>query len=162
MSQTVTSALKPGVVTLVTFPVKGDDRGSLIAFEACGDTVPFNIQRVYTIFGTTPGVVRGKHAHKNLEQVLIATSGSCVIHTDTASNQRQTLLDSPDKGLYLNGGVWREMSDFTPDCVLMVLASHHYDPDDYIWDYKTFLAHYTDIANYADLANYTDLAQDGG
>ena len=135
--------LPPGQVRLVPLTVRGDERGSLIAIEGSENgnqgTIPFAIRRVYYIFNTTPDVVRGQHAHRQLDQLLVATSGQCRIVTDTGLERRETLLDSPEKGLYLNGTVWREMHHFSPDCVLMVLASEPYTPDDYIWDYDEFL-----------------------
>jgi dTDP-4-dehydrorhamnose 3,5-epimerase len=135
--------LPPGQVRQIPLTVRGDDRGSLIAIEGPHDTgtgtIPFAIRRVYYIFNTTPGVVRGQHAHRQLDQLLVATSGQCRIVTDTGLQRQDTLLNSPATGLYLNGTVWREMHDFSADCVLMVLASEPYTPDDYIWDYQEFL-----------------------
>jgi dTDP-4-dehydrorhamnose 3,5-epimerase-like enzyme len=148
------NATTEGHVYLIDFAIKGDERGSLIALEGLDDTafttsqpapfnqLPFAIKRVYYIFNNAPDVVRGKHAHKDLQQVLVAVSGSCQLLTDTGKTRKTTLLDSPAKGLYMNSGVWREMSAFSPDCVLMVLASQHFTPDDYIWDYQTFLTMY--------------------
>ena len=118
-------------VALRTFPIRGDERGSLIALEA-GFDVPFDVKRVYYIFGTTEGVARGFHAHRNLKQVLVAVSGKVRIHCEWEGHTEEIWLDSPDKGLHIEGPVWREMHDFTPDCVLMVLASEHYDATEYI------------------------------
>lgn len=116
----------------------GDDRGSLIAIES-GHNVPFDIKRCYYIFDTTPGVRRGYHAHKMLNQLLICTSGSCKIFLDDGFDTKDVTLDSPTKSLHLQGLIWREMYDFSEDCVLMVLADNYYDESDYIRDYHQFL-----------------------
>ncbi len=126
------------LVKLIDFPPLGDDRGSLVALEA-NKTVPFDIKRVYYIFGTKPGVARGLHAHKALKQVAVCVTGSCRMLLDNGQNKEEILLDSPTKGLLIEGLVWREMYEFTPDCVLLVLASEHYDEADYIRDYEDFL-----------------------
>ncbi len=123
---------------LIDFNIKGDDRGSLIALEENHNT-PFDIKRVYYIFDTTSGVRRGLHAHKNLKQIAISIKGSCRFHLDNGTEQADVLLNSPTQGLLLEGMVWREMYDFSPDCVLMVIASEYFDEKDYIRDYSSFL-----------------------
>lgn len=125
------------VINWVNFPPLGDERGSLVALE--GDkTVPFSIKRVYYIFGTQQGVGRGFHAHKNLKQVAVCVTGKCRMILDDGKNREEVWLDSPTKGLLIEDLTWREMHDFTPDCVLLVLASEHYDESDYIRDYEVF------------------------
>lgn len=124
---------------LLDFPVRGDARGSLVALEALSDAVPFEIKRMYYIFATRAGVTRGKHAHHRLKQVLVAVSGSCDICLDNGQARQTIHLDNPAKGLYLEGFLWREMSNFSPDCVLAVLASDHYDEKDYVRNYDEFL-----------------------
>ena len=126
------------LVQYVEFPPLGDDRGSLVALEAL-KTVPFDIKRVYYIFGTKTGVSRGFHAHKNLKQVAVCVTGSCRMVLDNGQKRREILLDSPTRGLLIEDLVWREMHDFSPDCVLLVLASEHYDEADYIRDYEDFI-----------------------
>jgi dTDP-4-dehydrorhamnose 3,5-epimerase-like enzyme len=126
------------LVKLIDFPPLGDDRGSLVALEA-NKTVPFDIKRVYYIFGTKLGVARGFHAHRALKQVAVCVTGSCRMLLDDGQNKEEVLLDSPTKGLLIEDLVWREMHDFTSDCVLLVLASEHYDEADYIRDYDNFL-----------------------
>ena len=118
--------------------VKGDDRGSLIALEAARE-IPFPIERVYFVFETRPGVDRGFHAHKSLEQWAICVSGACTMTMDDGNERRSVRLDSPEKGLYIGRGIWREMSDFSPDAVLMVIASTPYEEADYIRRYEDFL-----------------------
>ena len=119
------------------FPPHGDDRGQLIAIEEMKD-LPFDIRRVYYIYDTLPGVRRGFHAHKCLQQILICVSGSCKIHLDDGSDTAEVTLDKPYEGLYISNNMWREMYDFTPGAVLLVLASEHYDEADYIRNYDDF------------------------
>lgn len=122
----------------ITFPPLGDERGSLVALEA-EKTVPFEIKRVYYIFGTQQGVARGFHAHHNLKQVAVCVTGKCRMILDNGKKREEAWLDSPTKGLLIGDLVWREMHDFSEDCVLLVLASEHYDESDYIRDYDEFL-----------------------
>jgi dTDP-4-dehydrorhamnose 3,5-epimerase-like enzyme len=123
---------------LIDFTIMGDDRGSLIALEE-HNNAPFDIKRVYYIFGTKENVRRGFHAHKELKQIAICISGSCMFHLDEGRNTQEFLLNSPNQGLLIEGLIWREMYNFSPDCVLLVLASEHYEEDDYIRDYDEFL-----------------------
>lgn len=126
------------LLQFVNFPPLGDDRGSLVALEG-NNTVPFDIKRVYYIFGTQTGVSRGFHAHKNLKQVAVCVTGKCRMIIDNGKERVETWLDSPTKGLLINDLVWREMHDFSDDCVLLVLASEHYDEADYIRNYDKFI-----------------------
>jgi len=119
------------------YKVFGDKRGCLISLES-NKNIPFDIKRIYYIFGSDYYATRGKHAHKNLEQVLVCVKGSCVVKLDNGESVHQVHLDSPDIGLHIKGLIWREMHSFSPDCVLMVLANNLYDPDDYIHDYEEF------------------------
>lgn len=125
-------------VKLYNFPPHGDDRGQLIAIEA-GRDIPFAVQRTYYIYDTLPGVRRGFHAHRNLQQILICVSGSCKIHLDNGFDTAEVLLDDPTKGLYISNDMWREMYDFSEGAVLLVLASEHYDEADYIRNYDAFI-----------------------
>lgn len=121
------------------FCVHGDDRGQLVAVEAMKD-IPFEVKRVYYLYDTVQGVRRGFHAHKNLEQVLVCVHGSCKVLLDNGSETSDVVLDKPYEGLYIANNIWREMYDFSPDAVLLVLASQLYDESDYIRDYDEFLA----------------------
>ena len=123
---------------LVDLKTLGDERGSLIAIEQ-GHNAPFEIKRVYYIFDTKDGVERGFHAHINLKQICIAVKGSCTFVLDDGKKREEIKLTNPNRGLFIEGLIWREMKDFTPDCVLVVLASEHYDESDYIRDYDKFL-----------------------
>lgn len=127
------------LVKWTRFPPLGDDRGSLVALES-GKTIPFAIKRVYYIFETKAGVSRGFHAHRNLRQVAVCVTGSCRMELDNGMERRSIWLDSPTRGVLIEEMVWREMYDFSPDCVVLVLASEHYDETDYIRDYAEFIA----------------------
>jgi len=125
-------------VELITFDTLGDSRGSLIALEE-GYNTPFDIKRVYYIFDTQPGVSRGFHAHIDLKQIAICVKGSCTFVVDDGKQRQEIHLDSPNEGLLIDGLIWREMHSFSNDCVLVVLASEHYDESDYIRDYQKFI-----------------------
>ena len=121
----------------LTFLTKGDERGNLIALEE-NKNIPFDIKRVYYIFDNKEGVRRGFHAHKNLEQVLVCVNGSCEILLDDGIEKNVIKLENRNEGLFIEKLVWREMFNFSADCVLMVLASDYYDEKDYIRDYNEF------------------------
>lgn len=124
---------------VVEFVKHGDARGQLIAIEQ-GAELPFAVKRIYYIFDTLTDVRRGFHAHKTLQQMLFCVSGSCVIHLDDGrGHTEEILLDKPEKGLLLEGLIWREMYDFTPGAVLVVAASERYDVGEYIRDYDEFV-----------------------
>src|SRR3989338_6571535 len=126
------------LVQWVDFPALGDDRGSLVALEG-NKSIPFDIKWVYYLFGTQPGVARGFHAHKALKQVAVCVTGKCKMLLDNGTEKTDVWLDSPIKGIVIDSMVWHEMHDFSPDCVLLVLASEHYDETDYIRDYDSFI-----------------------
>ncbi len=130
--------MKVGSWEVVQFQSKGDDRGELISLENFKE-VPFETKRVYYIIKTKAGVTRGLHAHRHLEQVLIAIAGSCKIKVENGQSTETYVLNDCKTGLRISNLVWREMSEFSPDCVLLVLASEVYDPSDYIRDRKIFL-----------------------
>ena len=123
---------------MVPLTVKGDERGGLVAIEQLRD-VPFAVARVYYLFGTVAGVTRGLHAHRALQQVVVAVRGSCTMLLDDGARRDDVRLDDPALGLTLPPMVWHEMSDFSDDCVLLVLADAPYDEADYIRDYNRFL-----------------------
>lgn len=122
----------------VKLPPLGDERGSLVALEA-GKSVPFEIKRVYYLFATKDGVSRGFHAHKKLQQMAVCVTGKCRMVLDDGHTREEAWLDSPTKGLLVNDLVWHEMHDFSSDCVMLVLASEHYDESDYLRNYAEFL-----------------------
>ena len=120
----------------------GDERGQLTVIEA-QTTIPFDIKRVFYIYGTLPNIRRGYHAHFKTRQALVSVSGSCKVYLDNTRIKTDVILDSPTKILILEPNDWHEMYDFSPDCVLLVLASHLYDSEDYIRDYDKFMEVYT-------------------
>lgn len=120
------------------FQQHGDERGQLVALEENKD-IPFEIKRVYYMYDTVDGVSRGHHAHKSLEQILICIHGSCKILLDNGTEKNIVPLERPYEGLYVSNAMWREMYDFSPDAVLMVLASDYYREEDYIRNYDEFL-----------------------
>jgi dTDP-4-dehydrorhamnose 3,5-epimerase-like enzyme len=123
---------------IIDFNMLGDDRGSLISLEQ-NKNIPFEIKRVYYIFGTKENVRRGFHAHKKLKQVAICVNGSCKFLLDDGKEKAEIFLDSPNKGLIIEDMIWREMFDFSENCVLMVIADSLYDENDYIRNYDEFL-----------------------
>jgi len=126
-------------VELRQFAAFGDARGQLIAIEALSAQMPFEVRRMYYIFDTRPGVDRGMHSHRNLKQLLVCVSGACTVECEMPDGTKHEYrLDWPDKGLLVEGLVWRKMKDFCKDSVLVVLASEHYDERDYIRDYGAF------------------------
>ena len=120
------------------FQQHGDERGQLVALEEFKD-IPFEIKRVYYMYDTGEGIHRGFHAHKTLKQILICIHGSCKVLLDNGQEKKMVSLEKPYEGLYISHNMWREMYDFSPDAVLMVLASEYYDESDYIRDYDQFL-----------------------
>lgn len=128
------------------FQPHGDERGQLVALEGCKD-IPFNIKRVYYMYDTGEGVHRGYHAHKSLKQILICIHGSCKILLDNGKDKKVVPLEKPYEGLYISNDMWREMYDFSPDAVLLVLASQLYDESDYIRNYDEFLKFVEDNEN---------------
>ncbi|HWP98129.1 MAG TPA: FdtA/QdtA family cupin domain-containing protein [Syntrophomonadaceae bacterium] len=120
------------------FKVHGDERGSLIAIEEQAD-IPFSMKRVYYIFNTLEKVRRGMHAHKTLRQVLVCIHGSCKILLDDGTEKALVHMDKASQGLLVDRLVWHEMNDFSPDCVLLALASDVYEEKDYIRKYDEFL-----------------------
>ena len=119
------------------FQTFGDKNGSLISLEE-NKNIPFKIKRVYYIFDTKEAVIRGLHAHKNLEQVLVCVNGSCDILLDDGKEKSIIKLENRNEGLFIEKMVWHEMFNFSADCVLIVLASDYYDEKDYIRDYNEF------------------------
>lgn len=126
------------LIQLVPIPQHGDARGQLAVVEL-GGALPFVIRRAYWIHGTKPGVSRGFHAHKELRQLCVCVAGSVKVSLFDGQREESVVLDSPASGLLIGPGLWREMHDFSPDCVLMVFADAEYDEADYIRDREFFL-----------------------
>ena len=125
-------------VKIIQFQQHGDARGNLVAAEL-GKELPFPVRRVYYIYGVKGAQRRGFHAHKALNQVLIAIAGSCKILLDNGKEQTVVPLTKPTEGLFIGEDTWREMFDFSEDAVLVSLASAEYDESDYIRDHGAFL-----------------------
>lgn len=123
---------------MIEFPQKGDDRGHLVIVEGDQD-IPFEIKRVFYIYGSDKDVIRGRHANYNTEFVLINVAGTSKVKVDDGTDQKVFSLDRPHTGIYLPRMVWKDMYDFSEDSVLLVLASEHYDAEEYIRDYEQYL-----------------------
>lgn len=123
---------------LIEFPQKGDTRGHLVIVEGNKD-IPFNIDRVFYIYGSDREVIRGRHANYKSEFVLINVAGTSKVKVDDGEKQKVFHLDRPHIGIYLPKLVWKDMYDFSEDSVLLCLASEHYDADEYIRDYNVYL-----------------------
>ena len=124
---------------LINMNIFGDERGKLISLEGDSDVIPFDIKRVYYIYDTIPEESRGFHAHKTLEQLIVAIDGACQFVLDDGKTREKVWLNSPNKALYIGKNMWREMKHFSYGCKLMVLASEYYDEKEYIRSYDEFL-----------------------
>lgn len=125
---------------------RNDERpmGHLTPIEGCED-VPFEIKRVYYITQVPENTIRGFHAHKELQQVLLCLNGSVKVNVSDPFEKKSFTLDNPSEGLYIGPGLWREMFDFSPGAVLLVLASEHYSEDDYMRDYREYIEYSYDL-----------------
>ena len=126
------------ITKLEEFKVLGDHRGQLVALEA-NRQIPFEVKRVFYIYGTQEGIPRGNHSHYKTKQFLVAVNGSCKVTLDDGYNKETFNLNKPNLGLFQDALIWGTMHDFSSDCVLMVLANEYYDASDYITDYDKFL-----------------------
>lgn len=115
-----------------------DRKGNLTVVEN-GKDLPFNVQRAYYLYDVPGGESRGSHAHMELEQLIVAASGSFMVTLDDGKERRSFLLNRPYQGLYVKSGMWRDLSDFSSGAVALVLASDVYKEEDYIRDYQEFL-----------------------
>ena len=125
-------------VRYLEFPQRGDERGQLVVVEGSVD-IPFDIKRIFYIYGSDANVIRGQHANRRSAFVLINVAGTSKVRImDGLGSKRIFELDHPHSGIYLPTMVWKEMYDFSQDSVLLCLASEHYDPEEYIRDYEIF------------------------
>lgn len=115
-----------------------DCKGNLTIVEN-GSTLPFDVKRVYYLYDIPGGESRGAHAHKELEQLIVAASGSFTVTLDDGKCKRSFFLNRPYQGLYVKPGLWRDLVDFSSGAVAMVLASDVYKQEDYMRDYNDFL-----------------------
>lgn len=121
----------------IKFKQLGDERGHLVVIEGNED-VEFDIKRVFYIYGSDPDVVRGQHANRDTEFVLINVCGTSKVRVDDGKEEKVYVLDKPHEGVYIPKMVWKDMYDFSEDSILLVLASEHYDGDEYIRDYEDY------------------------
>lgn len=125
-------------VQMLEFAQLGDDRGYLVAVEGMQD-IPFDIKRIFYIYGSDPDVVRGQHANRRSEFVLINVKGKSKVRVkDGKGNEAVFSLNRPHTGIYLPQMIWKDMYDFSEDSVLLCIASEHYDPEEYIRDYGEY------------------------
>jgi hypothetical protein len=129
---------------LIEFSQKGDERGNLVIVEGNID-IPFDIKRVFYIYGSDSDVVRSKHANRDSEFVLINVSGTSKVRVDDGKKEKIFDLNRPHIGIYLPRMIWKDMYDFSPDSVLLCLASTVHDPSEYIRDYDVFLKEVTKV-----------------
>ena len=122
---------------LLEFKEFGDERGSLVVAEGGGD-IPFEIKRVFYMYGSDSGIIRGRHANRHSEFVLINVAGTSKVRLDDGFQTEVVELNKPRMGLYLAPRIWKDMYDFSPDSVLLCLSSRHYDADEYIRNYDEF------------------------
>ena len=126
--------------TMIELDKHHSDRKGNISVVQNGDTVPFDVKRVYYLYDVPGGESRGAHAHKALSQLIVAASGSFRVTLDDGNVKRSFTLNRPYQGLYVKPGIWRDLDDFSSGAVCMVLASEKYDAEDYIRDYQEFVA----------------------
>lgn len=122
---------------VLNIPKIEDPRGNIAVIER--DIIPFKIERVYYLFDVPSGSYRGGHAHKELSQFIVALSGSFQVVLKDAIKTKVIALNNPSKGLLVTPGIWRELKNFSSGAVCLVLASHEYNEDDYIRNFKDFV-----------------------
>jgi dTDP-4-dehydrorhamnose 3,5-epimerase-like enzyme len=137
MSDMVTTIEDVEFFTLRNFQ---EERGNLVPIEGNSD-ISFNIERLFYVYGSPIGVVRGQHAHKKTDQVLIAVSGKCVVTVKDSQNSIEYVLDKPHQAVYVPAGIWGEQQ-YSEGTVLLVLCSTSYDKNDYMWDFDEYLSWY--------------------
>ena len=125
-------------INIIELPRVSDPRGNL-TFAEEQQLVPFDIKRAYWVYDVPAGESRGGHAHKRLQQLVIAVNGSFTVTLDNGYERRSVLLNHPWQGLVIDVNTWRSLDEFSSGAVCLVLASEHYDEDDYIYDYDEFL-----------------------
>ncbi len=124
---------------VIEFGEYGDERGNLVVAECGGIDVPFDVKRVFYIYGSDSTVVRGSHANKRTEFVLINVAGSSKVRIDNGRETDVVELNRPRMGLFIPAMLWKDMYDFSEDSVLLVLASEHYDGNEYIRDHDEYV-----------------------
>lgn len=125
--------------SIIEFNKHHSDRKGNLTVVQNGETIPFDVKRVYYIYDVPGGAGRGSHAHRELSQLIVAASGSFTVTLDDGVCKRAFFLNRPYQGLYVKPGMWRELTDFSSGAVCMVLASDIYNKEDYIRDYQEFI-----------------------
>jgi dTDP-4-dehydrorhamnose 3,5-epimerase-like enzyme len=128
------------LINLITVPEIATD-GNLCQLQS--PEIPFEIKRVYFIYGVSEGSVRGGHTHKETIQALFCIKGSIMIVLDDGKSKEKIVLNKPNIGVLLEPGVWHEMQDFQKDTILLILASEKHEPADYVRSYEDFLKTYS-------------------
>ena len=126
------------VCSIFNFSDLGDERGNLVVIEG-GESIPFSIARVFYMYGSDSEVIRGQHANRRSEFILINVCGSSKVRITDGTETVIITLDKPRMGVYIPTMVWKDMYDFSPDSILLVLSSEHYDGAEYIRDYEEYL-----------------------
>lgn len=129
---------------ILQFADLGDERGKLVVIEG-GIEIPFNIKRVFYIYGSDSTVVRGQHANRKSEFVLINVAGKSKVRITDGKDESIIELDRPMMGVYIPKMIWKDMYDFSPDSVLLCLASTHYDGQEYIREYAEYIREVSDL-----------------
>lgn len=123
---------------IIQFPSFDDQRGKMVVIEG-GNVIPFEINRLFYCYKTDSKAVRGQHANLSSEFVLINVNGKSKVHITDGKEELNIVLDTPMKGIYIPKMIWKDMYEFSDDAVLLVLASTHYDANEYIRDYDEYL-----------------------
>lgn len=125
---------------IIEFVDLGDERGNLVVIEGEGQDIPFDIKRVFYMYGSDDKVVRGQHANRETEFLLVNVAGTSKVRIDNGVQSVVVELNRPRMGLYISSMLWKDMYDFSQDSILLILASRHYDAEEYIRDYDDYLA----------------------
>lgn len=124
-------------VKKIKFPTYSDERGNLTIMESIKN-IPFDIKRLFFIYDVKDNKNRGNHANKFSEFIMVALKGKVKVKINNGYSAKQLLLNKPNEGIYISKMTWKEMFDFSDDCILLVVASELYNKDEYIYDYKEF------------------------
>ncbi len=125
---------------ILEFADLGDERGNLVVIEGEGIDIPFDVKRVFYIYGSDEKVVRGQHANRQTEFLMVNVGGTSKVKIDNGFETKIIELNRPGMGLYLAPMVWKDMYDFSSDSILLVLCSKHYEAGEYIRNYEDYLA----------------------
>lgn len=124
---------------IIEFVDLGDERGNLVVIEGEGQDIPFDIKRVFYMYGSDEEVVRGQHANRETEFLLVNVAGTSKVKIDNGAQSKVIELNRPRMGLYISSMLWKDMYDFSQDSILLILASRHYDAEEYIRNYDDYL-----------------------